>query len=51
MKVALNTDWYEKFAIYNQFLTMIQQTWHLKAGRSTYMWQQPGKHGWQQLTA
>ena len=32
--------------------TMTQQTWHPKAGRSTYMYvrQQPGRHGWRQLT-
>jgi len=30
--------------------TTTQQTWHLKAGRSTYVRQQPGRHSWRQLT-
>jgi len=31
--------------------TTIQQTSHRLAGRSTYVWQQPETHSWQQLTA
>jgi len=41
----------DEFSVVGGMWTTAQQTWHPKAGRSTFVRQQPGRHGWRQLRA